>query len=231
MACRCVGWEGPRPPEASPPSPTSAAGEAAVRGRGQRWRAPRSPALRTSPEEQTVLTWCRCASSSPVPRRRHGSGRSARGGRTGVGSGSPGAPLLGGACPSVSRGVPGPCPGGAMHRPGCIEVVVALPGGSRFLPPVNRRGRSRGRGWGEGCLLIPLGFCSPHWGKNAEWPDLGVWPGAAWGRLLRIPRRAALLTVLQPGEGCPPRGSGSCSGDPAGLCAPTTVLYGLSCGE
>lgn len=62
------------------------------------------------------------------------------------GLGRPGAPLLGGACPSVSRGVPGPCPGGAMHRPGCIEVVVALPGGSRFLPPVNRRGRSRGRG-------------------------------------------------------------------------------------
>lgn len=114
-----------------------------------------------------------------------------------------------------------------MSRPGCTGVVVALPSGSHFLPSVNRRGR----GWGGGCLLIPLGFCSPHWGKNAEWLELGVWPGAAWGRLLRIPRRAALLTVLQPGEGCPPWGSGPCSGDPAGLCDPTTVLYGLSCGE
>lgn len=160
LAGRCVGWEGPRPPEAPPPSPTSAAGEAAVRGVGQRSGPPRSPALRPSPEEQTLLTWCRCASASPVPRPRDGSGRSARGGRTGVGSGAPGAPLLGGAL-CVSRGVPGPCPGGAMRRPG--TDVVALPGGSRFLPPVNRRG--------QGGLLIPLCFCSPHWGKN----------GRSWG--------------------------------------------------
>lgn len=200
------------PPEAPPPSPTSAAGEAAVRGVGQRSGPPRSPALRPSPAEQTVLTWCRCASASPMPRRRHGSGRSARGGRTGVGSGAPGAPLLGWGPLCEQRGnAPTWLPWG-RGRPARPEPLPAPsePSGPGRSPDTSL------------LLFAPLG---------QEWPELGVWPGAAWGRLLQIPRRAALLSVLRPGEGCLPRGSGPCSGHPAGLCAPTTVLYGLSCGE
>lgn len=83
-----------------------------------------------------------------------------------------------------------------MRRPGCTGVVVALPGGSRFLPAVNLRGRRR-RG---GALLIPLGFCSPLWGKNAEWPELGFGRG-------------------QPGV--------ACSGFPVAQRVPTARLWSL----
>lgn len=90
---------------------------------------------------------------------------------------------------------------GAMRRPGCLGVVVALHGRSRFLPPVNRRG--------QGGLLIPLCFCSPHWGKNGRsWGFGRGQPGGACSRFPVVQRcslcsgpergayRGALVLVL-----------------------------------